>query len=750
MTATGASHEQTCRYCGLPLAGAPALAAGAAGTPLFCCLGCRLAFAMTAEGGDEGHTRWTLTRLGLAVFFTMNVMMFTMVLWTRDVYGAARDTEAAARILDDVLRYLCLVLSAPVLLLLGLPMLEEAFEQLRRRRITADLLIVAGAVASFGYSAVSVFRGGGHVYFEVGCVVLAAVTLGRWLEALGRNRVTRCLQALSRLLPDRVRRVVAGTLQEVPISALEAGDVLQILPGERIPVDGEIVHGAAQFDEQTVTGESAPRSKTVGDPVWSGALSLDGTVLLRATRPASDSTLQRLANAVREAAETRGRVQRLADRISAWFFPFVVVAAAATAAAHWTARGPEQALLAALAVVLIACPCALGIATPMALWAAFGRASQAQVLIRDADVLVNLGRVRTICFDKTGTLTTGQPRVAEVLLDETTGEPEFWAKALAAASASQHALATAVQRHTGPLARWEAPATVTTLPGRGIAATLLPATGDAAPTVVFLGSLELMAQSGCALGDGLRPRLASARQRGLPLVAVGWDGHVRGIFIIDEQVRSKAAEVSASLQRGGIRVVMLTGDREARARQLAASMNLEVRSGLLPEDKQRAIRELQATAGPVAMIGDGLNDAPSLAQADIGIALGCGVDVSREAAAVCLLSDDLARIPWCIALARRTTRTVQQNLFWAFSYNLGGMALAAANLLHPAVAAAAMAVSSLIVVSNSLRLAQFDDPLWPAPDTMPSPRTRDEHDTRGPGSSAGRVQPSPLLQGSAT
>ena len=666
-----------CDYCGLPVTGRPA--AG----PAYCCHGCRFAAAIAGAGGDDGRARWMMTRLGLAIFFSMNVMVFTMLLWSEQ----GRTGAAAAAAFYDLARHACLLFTAPVILLLGGPLVEEAAAELRRGRPAVNLLLLAGVVAAYGLSAWATWTGGGHVYFEVACMVLVAVTLGRWLEANGRLRTTAALRELRGLLPDRVRVLDGDGLREVDLAAVRVGDRLRILPGEQLPTDGRIVAGAAAIDEAAVTGESLPAEKRPGDAVYSGTTNLDGRLDVEVTAAAGAGTLERLIAAVTAAAGS-SRQQRLAERVAAWFLPLVVGIAVVACGLHWRRAGPAAGVLAGLAVVVVACPCALGLATPLALWAAIGQATRRHVLVREGDALAALARADTACFDKTGTLTSGC-RLESLVAVEAAGESMLLARAAALAAGSAHVLSQAIvqaaaDRGVAPLVVRD----VRTVPGAGVE-------GVRADTaaVVRLGSLRWIGADAGPAPDG-------------PLQCLVAEDHaVVGGMSFAETVRPEAAAAVADLRRMGFTTLLLSGDRHDRAAAVAGPLGLECHAPLLPEDKLATIAALRRRGRSVVMVGDGINDAPALAAADVGMALGCGADVSRWSAAICLLDDDLATIPWLVQLARRTSGTIRWNLFWAFAYNAACLPLAAGGLVHPALAAAAMVASSLLVVTNSLRLA---------------------------------------------
>jgi heavy metal translocating P-type ATPase len=563
------------------------------------------------------------------------------------------------------------------------------------------LLLSLGVIAALIYSLWSLLVAGRHVYFEVVCTVLVAVTLGRWFEAAGKLRTTAALRGLKKLLPDKVRLLRNGQEHIFDVNELVAGDEFRVLPGERIAADGEIVLHEAAVDEQTVTGESLPVVRRPGDQVMSGTLLVDGPLHIRALAPAGEGMLARMVEAVAHATSSRTEYERLAQRISRWFLPAVVLVALMTFVMHCLLGNFAGGVLAALAVLVIACPCALGLATPMAVWAAVGRAARAGVLVRDGDALALLARAKTVCFDKTGTLTTGEATVQRVLLDCGVDEIKSLRIAGALGRSSNHPLATAVSRHSECWLdrRSSDVSEVIARAGYGIAGVSV----DAA-TTAFLGSRAWMRQCGQRISDALITADDEFDAAAETLVA--WDGRARARFLIGEAVRPEAKATITWLRKAGCDCIMLTGDRPARASALAKSLGLDFKAALFPEAKLDALRALQA-AGPVVMVGDGVNDAPALAAADVGIALGSGTDISRHSAGVCLLSSDLSRLPWLISLARRTEKTIRWNLVWAFGYNVAGIGLAVAGYLHPVIAAIAMSVSSLLVITNSLSLTRF-------------------------------------------
>jgi cation transport ATPase len=457
-----ATERAACDFCELPLT--RDVAADAAGHR-YCCYGCRFAASLAAASGDEAQTRWTMTRLGLAVFFSMNVMVCTLLLWSEQAH--AGEMSAAWY---DLFRYASLLFSLPVVFLLGPPIVDDARRELMEGRASLSVLLVLGVVAALGYSGWSVLFGG-HVYCEVACAILLGVTLGKWLEANGKLQTTAALRSLSKLLPETVRIVREQVEAVVAASELRAGDSFRVLPGERIVADGHIELGEALIDEQAVTGESIPVSKSINSPVYSGTLVIDAPLLITAVAPAGEGTMARLIAAVKRGAESKSRYERLAERISRWFLPAVMLIAAGAFALHGWRDEWEHGLLAAVAVLVIACPCSLGLATPMALWGAVSRGAEEGILVRSGDALTQFAAVRTIAFDKTGTLTTGKPRLATVELVGDIDRAELAAKVQALVADSSHPLATALREAADLDPARQLPAHIEQirhLPGRGV------------------------------------------------------------------------------------------------------------------------------------------------------------------------------------------------------------------------------------------------------------------------------------------
>lgn len=683
-------HGGICDYCGLPVA-----VAAAEGERSYCCFGCRFADGISNADSKTPAFLAPPSALGLSTFFTMNVVMMTMALWSY----AAQDMPPFEAALRDFLRYGAMAFSAPVLLLLGRPLFSHAVTAVARGHFTTDLLLATGVIAAFAVSVINTLRDNGHVYFEVGCVILVLVTLGRWLEASGRSNACQALEQLEKLVPDTVTRLSLGREIETSRLLVLVDDEVRVLAGQRIPLDGQVIRGRAVVDEQFFTGESTPVEKQCGDMVLGGSLNLDGDLVFKVTAPPTEGALGRLIDAVRKARLSKGRYQRISDTWSTCFFPLISVIAIGTFVYHGTNGDFHQALLNALAVVLIACPCALALATPLAVWTALATAAKKGVLLRSGDSLESLATIKAIRWDKTGTLTTGNPQVVRLYCESPEEKPTIEALTAEITDSSRHVFSRAIREYLKDVEPATRLVDVRTVPGRGLGAT------TASGTVIQFGSVSWMDGSGLTWGNYLKSILQDEQAQNGTFIAIGINGQVRGLYLIEETVRAEAIEAIDALRTIGMNQAILTGDRLDRASRLSVTLDIPVEARLLPEEKLAAIRRAHDQFGSVAMVGDGLNDAPALAAADVGIALGCGADVSRDSAGICLLNSDLRLIPWAHQFSKETVRIIRTNLAWSFGYNSIGVVLAACGQLHPAAAAALMVVSSLMVLGNSLRLA---------------------------------------------
>jgi Cu+-exporting ATPase len=598
------------------------------------------------------------------------------------------------------------VLATPVQFVLGAPFYVGAWKALRARAGNMDLLVAIGTSAAYFLSLyLWLARGEAHLYFEASAAVITLVMLGKWLEARAKGRTTEALRALAALRPEKARVIAGGVEREVAIDSLRVGDVVAVLPGERIPADGEVIEGESSVDESLVTGESLPVAKAKGATLVAGAINGDGRLVVRTSAIGAASLLGRIIASVESAQAAKAPIQRLVDRVSEVFVPVIVAIAGVTflawglAAGDWTA-----ATLHAVAVLVIACPCALGLATPTAVMAGTGVAARHGILIRDAEALELAHRVRVVAFDKTGTLTEGKPALVRVIPVQ--GDRAGVLRLAAAIQqGSSHPLARAVVRAAADEGIAPPPASAARAePGRGVEAQVEGRT-------LALASDRWVAELHAQGREPLESGAASLRASGHSLawlVETGPAARVLGLLAFADRVRPDAAALVAHLRALDVTPVMLTGDHEGAARAVGAALGIEdVRAGLLPEDKASAIAELRRTHGTVAMVGDGINDAPALAAADVGIAMGGGTDVAMHTAGITLVRSEPALIADAIGISRRTYAKIRQNLFWAFVYNLVGVPLAALGMLNPVVAGAAMAFSSVSVVSNALLLARW-------------------------------------------
>ena len=603
---------------------------------------------------------------------------------------------------DAWARWASLPLAAIVQFGFGRPILASGMARARRLSANMDTLIAIGTLTAFFYSVYELFAGG-ELYFETAALLIAFILLGRYFEARAKSRASSAIRALLELGAKEARVLVDGSERMVPVEEVQVGDLLRVRPGEKVPVDGVVVDGASAVDESMLTGESVPVEKDAGDPVAGATINVNGVLTLRATAVGRDTALAQIVRLVEEAQATKAPVQRLVDQVSAVFVPVVLAVATLTFLVWWLAVGDSAGgMLAAVAVLIIACPCALGLATPTALMVGAGRGAAMGVLIKGGEVLQRARKLDTVVFDKTGTLTRGEMAFVDALAGTDEDAATVLVRAAAVESDSEHPVARAIVAGARDLG--------CTVPGsedfRSLAGHGVRARVDAVDVAV--GRRKLMTEAGLRLDDELERAAGGWEAQGRTVVFAGWDGHVRGIVAVADTVKDNARAVVDELHAIGVQVAMITGDNARTAQAIANELGIDrVLAEVLPEDKADEVRRLQDEGRVVAMVGDGINDAPALVQADLGIAIGTGTDVAIESSDLTLISGDLEGVVTAIRLSRQTLRIIYQNLGWAFGYNTTLIPLAAAGLLHPIFAAAAMATSSVSVVSNSLRLRRF-------------------------------------------
>jgi P-type Cu+ transporter len=626
------------------------------------------------------------------------------------------------RLIDrQTANWLQLIFATPVVLWAGWPFFVRGWQSVVTRNLNMFTLIAMGTGVAWIYSVAATlfpdafppgFRGHDAavpVYFEAAAVITVLVLLGQVLELRARERTSGAIRALLDLAPRTARQVRAdGTEEEVPLDRIAVGDVLRVRPGEKVPVDGAVIEGRVALDESMVTGESMPVDKEPGAKVIGGTLNGSGSFLMRAEKVGRDTMLARIVQMVAEAQRSRAPIQRLADQVAAWFVP-AVIAVAVIAFIAWAIFGPEpplaHALVVAVSVLIIACPCALGLATPMSIMVGVGRGAQAGVLVKNAEALERMEKVDTLIVDKTGTLTSGKPAVTALVTTAGHDQDEVLRLAASVEQASEHPLALAVVRaaqvrklRLAPVSDFDAPT------GRG-------AVGTVEGKRVALGTAPFMQQLGVS-ADGLASKANALRQDGATVIFVAIDGRLAGVAAIADQIKPSTPEALQTLRADAIEIVMLTGDNRATAMAIARQLGITaVEAEVLPDQKADIVLRYRSMGRVVAMAGDGVNDAPALAAADVGIAMGTGTDVAIESAGITLLKGDLNGIVRARRLSRATMNNIRQNLFFAFIYNAAGVPIAAGVLypvagilLSPAIAAAAMALSSVSVVGNALRL----------------------------------------------
>ena len=666
---------------------------------------------------DQSELRDMTRRFWVSAAFTLPLFVYAM---GEMLPGQPFHDLVPARLSQ----WLQLALATPVVLWGGWPFLVRGVQSVRTMNLNMFTLIGLGVSVAYGFSLVATgapglfpasFRGPEGrvgVYYEAAAVITTLVLLGQVLELRARRATSGALRSLLELAPPDARRIRAdGSEEDVPLDELAVDDRLRVRPGEKVPVDGVIEEGRSTIDESMITGEPLPVDKSADDAVTGGTVNQTGGFVMRVTRVGEDTLLSRIVHMVAEAQRTRAPIQRLADVVAGWFVP-TVVAVAVVAFIAWSVWGPEPAmayaLVNAVAVLIIACPCALGLATPMAIMVGTGKGAQSGILVKNAEALETLEKVDTVVVDKTGTLTEGRPRLTAVEAAGERGEDELLRLTASLERASEHPLAAAIVEGAR-----EREVELTDV-GDFDSATGKGVTGTVDGRRVAVGNRAMMESAG-AVDEALAERAEELRREGQTVMFVAVDGAAAGLVGVSDPVKETTAEALDSLHAAGIRVVMITGDSRATAEAVGRELGIdEIHAEVLPEDKNRIVTELQERGAIVAMAGDGINDAPALAKAHVGIAMGTGTDVAMESAGVTLVKGDLRGIAKALRLSRGTMRNIRQNLFFAFVYNSLGVPVAAGVLypwfgilLSPMIAAAAMSLSSVSVIGNSLRLRRL-------------------------------------------
>lgn len=661
----------------------------------------------SGSNDDDPELRSLRNRLIGAIILTVPVIAMAMIPALQFMYW----------------QWASLALAAPVILWAAWPFHRAAWMNLRHGAATMDTLISMGTSAAFLWSLYALFfgtagmpgmthgfeftlapsDGAANIYLEVGAGVTMFILGGRYFEKRSKKQAGAALRALLELGAKEVAVLRGGVETSIPVEELRVGDEFVVRPGEKIATDGTVTSGTSAVDASMLTGEAVPVEVTEGSLVIGATTNVSGRLVVRATRVGSDTQLAQMAQLVEDAQTGKAEVQRLADRISGIFVPIVIVIAIATLGGWLIAGFPASAAFtAAVAVLVIACPCALGLATPTALLVGTGRGAQMGVLIKGPEVLESTRKVDTVVLDKTGTVTTGKMTLVDVVTEQGTDRATLLKLAGALEDASEHPIAQAIAKAaTQEVGALPTPESFSNVVGKGVQ-------GVVDGHAVLVGRDSLLAEWSQALSPEVKERKSSAEQEGKTVVAVGWDGEARGILVVADTVKPSSAEAIARFKNLGLTPILLTGDNSAVARYIAAEVGIEqVFAEVLPQDKVDVVTRLQREGKVVAMIGDGVNDAPALAQADLGLAMGTGADVAIEASDITLVRGDLRSAVDAIRLSRKTLGTIKTNLFWAFAYNVAAIPVAALGMLNPMLAGAAMALSSVFVVGNSLRLRGF-------------------------------------------
>ncbi|MEW5755867.1 MAG: heavy metal translocating P-type ATPase [Pseudomonadota bacterium] len=692
--------------CGMVVEKATALKTERGGRAYyFCSVGCQRTFESPEQELKSMRTRVTIALTGVLALAILRAGAFLAL-----ATGATIVTWAPIPQLPWFTWGMWLfLLVTPVQFIGGWSFYKGSWQAIRTRSINMDFLIALGTTVAYFYSVAVLFfpwvlpvkieeR---DVYFEVSAVIIAFVLLGKYMEEIIKKRSSAAVRKLLDLKPATANVIREGQEMEVPAESVMVGDVCVIRPGQKVPTDGEVVEGRSSVDESMLTGESMPVDKTPGAPVIGGTLNRTGLLHCKATRVGAETALAQIIKMVEEAQASTAQIQRIADQVTGYFVPAVVAVAVLSFAGWWIAGNFPQALLSFIAVLIISCPCALGVATPAALMVGVGKGAEAGILIRGAEVLERAQKLTTVIFDKTGTLTRGEPNVTDIVSFPGVDEGEVLRLAAAVEAGSEHPLGEAIVRaaqHRGielpKIEGFEA------IPGQGIK-------GNAGGRQVLLGN-RLLFQREHIDAAAAETAMTRLEHEGKTAMLVGADGKLAGVIAVADTLKPEAKEAVAALAREKVEVIMLTGDNQRTAQAIARELGIEkVIAEVLPGDKAKVVQDLQKQGKSVAMVGDGVNDAPALAVADIGIAIGSGSDVAKETGGIVLIKNDVRDVVLAIRLSRATMTKIKQNLFWAFIYNTVGIPVAALGFLNPIIAAAAMALSSLSVIANSALLKRL-------------------------------------------
>ncbi|NPA52265.1 MAG: heavy metal translocating P-type ATPase [Aquificae bacterium] len=690
---TDITQAKECFQCGIPITGKPVTYQLEGKQENFCCFGCYLIYKTTGLKGDEGIAVAFLGRFGVGYFLAMIVFMLSTYL-----YGASFTPEdKEAMMFTNFVKYIILILATPVMLILGIPILKNAFNG-GKINLNTDMLIAIGAFSAYLLSVYSVFTSKEAIYFETATMILVLVTFGRYLETSSRAKASNFMKELLKLSPEKA--VVLKNNEEVlvPIEEIKVGDIIIIKPGDKISADGIIIKGKGHIDESLLTGEVKPVLKKEGDEVYTGTTNIDGSFQIKVNKPSQDWTLNRFIKIMKEIRATKAPINRITDTIATFFIPLVVTLAVGAFFYWYYQEGFEKALIVSMSVLLISCPCAFSIGAPLALWIGLGEAMREGIIVKGADVLEKIASVKTVFFDKTGTITERMMKVSSIHIPE-----ELLPLVCAVEKYSEHPLAKSFIEHCKD---------------KNIDQNLevddfkvhfgLGVEGIIDNKKIYIGSKNLMKELGFKIPKTYEQTYKKAEEQGKIAVFVATEEGVKGIVTFAQKIRKEAKIAIKALKKLKIKTGILTGDSKVFAQAVKKELEIDmIKAELMPEDKLNIINQEKATGKTVSMVGDGINDAPALIKADIGIAMGCGTDLTRESANVSLISDDLRKIPLLIILAKKVKKVIYTNMFWAFIYNIVGIGLALTGNLSPIFAAFAMVLSSAFVIANSIRVKNW-------------------------------------------
>ena len=686
------TDAKECFQCGIPITGKPVVYEVDGKSENFCCFGCYLVYKTTGLKGDEGTAVAFLGKFGFGYFLAMLVFMLSTYL-----YGAHfTPDDKEAIMFTNFVKYIILILATPVMLLLGIPILRNAFSG-KRINLNTDMLIAIGAFSAYFLSVYSVLTGKNSIYFETATMILVLVTFGRYLETSSRAKASNFMKELLNLSPEKAIVLKNGKEIEIPVENIKVGDVVIVKPGEKIPADGVVIKGKGHVDESLLTGETKPVLKKENDEVYTGTTSIDGSFHIKVNKPSQDWTLNRFIKIMKEIRASKAPINRITDTIAAFFIPVVISLAGGTFLYWYYQEGFEKALIVSMSVLLISCPCAFSIGAPLALWIGLGEAMREGIIVKGADILEKLSSVKVVFFDKTGTLTERIMKVSKVLIPE-----NLIPYVYAVEKQSEHPLAKSFvsfykDKNLGNLEVEDFKVHF----GLGVE-------GTVNGKKIYIGSKNFMKKLGFHIPDRLENIYTKAIEEGEIAVFVADNKQIHGIITFAQKIRDEAKIALKALKKLKIKTGVLTGDSKVFAEAIKKQLDIDiVKAELLPEDKLEIINQEKKSGKTVSMVGDGINDAPALMKADIGIAMGCGTDLTRESANVSLIGDDLRKVPLLIILSRKVKRVIYTNMFWAFIYNIIGIGLAVTGKLNTIFAALAMVLSSAFVIANSIRVKNW-------------------------------------------